>query len=434
MEVAVESSKARRVAFAGCVIVAAFLIAQVAWVWRANADIDAQDPRSIARGAHLIPGNAEAWDRLGRFRQWNFASSDPAGALRDYQRAVRDLPLSSYYWIDLAIAYEQTGNVGKANDAFQRAGAEYPTSAEVAWQYGNFLLRQHQVRNGLDEVHRAVSVDPALTPLAISRVWFSTNDVNVLLDRALPATVAAYFQALDFFLSRHDADSGLVVWNRLVALNQRFALATSFPLLDALISGDRQADTTKVWLEAIRASGSTYEPPLVSSLIWNWRFADPFTNGGLGWRWDSPVGVEINFDQPRIAVPARSVRLDFGGGNNTDLDAPFEYVAVQPNTVYRFTAYLKTEAISTESGIRFAISDPNHGGAVDVTTDNLIGTNPWTEAKADVITGPQTHFLVLRLYRPPSRLFDNKLSGTAWIADVSLKPSIASIEQESSKP
>jgi hypothetical protein len=28
----------------------------------------------------------------------------------------------------------------------------------------------------------------------------------------------------------------------------------------------------------------------------------------------------------------------------------------------------------------------------------------------------------VRLYRRPSRLFENKLSGTAWVADVSLIP------------
>lgn len=431
MEVALGTSKARRALFAGCVIVAVFLIAQAAWVWRANADMGAQSLGSIQRGTQLIPGNAEAWDRLGRFRQWNFANSDPVGAVRDYRRAVQDLPLSSDYWIDLATAYGQTGNIEKASEAFQHAKTEYPASAEVAWQYGNFLLRENQVGKGLDEVHRAVTADPSLTPLAISRVWISTHDVNTLLDRALPQADGAFFQALDFFQSANDVESGLIVWNRLMALNQPFVLANAFPFLDELIAADRGTDAAKVWLEAIHASGVTHEPPLGSSLIWNGRFTEPFANGGLGWRWDSPVGVEINFDQPRVAAPARSVRLDFGGGNNTDLDAPAEYVPVHPNTAYRFSAYLKTESISTESGMRFSISDPNHRGAVDVTTDNLTGTHPWTEAQADIVTGPETHFLVLRLYRPPSRLFENKLSGTAWIADVSLEPSSG---QEPVKP
>ena len=39
-----------------------------------------------------------------------------------------------------------------------------------------------------------------------------------------------------------------------------------------------------------------------------------------------------------------------------------------------------------------------------------------------MVTGPQTHFLVIGLLREPSRLFDNKLSGSVWIADLSLVP------------
>lgn len=432
MELSTGSSKTRRLVFIGCVIAAALLIEQAAWIWRADADIQAQNLNSIERGARLVPGNAEAWDRLGRFRQWNFADPDPAAAVRDYERAVHDLPVSPYYWMDLATAYEQTGHVDEAEAAFQRAKTDYPVSGEVAWQYGNFLLRENQIENGLNEVHRAVVADPLLIPLAISRVWVTTHDVNVLLDHLLPANPRAYFEALDFFQSANDPDASLAVWNGLLRLNQPFALRDTFPLLDELIAAGRADDAKKVWLEAIRACGVPYDPQLDSSVIWNGRFTQPFANGGLGWRWSAPVGVAINFDDPRAAAPARSVRLDFGGGNNTDLEAPYQYVPVQSNSKYQFRGYLKTEAVTTESGIRFAISDPNHPGTVEVRTENLTGTHRWTEVEAEVVTGPQTHFLVVRLYRPPSRLFDNKLSGTAWMADVSLVP--AENQQESPAP
>jgi hypothetical protein len=92
---------------------------------------------------------------------------------------------------------------------------------------------------------------------------------------------------------------------------------------------------------------------------------------------------------------------------------------------YHFHALLRTDQISTESGPRFSISDPNHSGAVNVLTDNLTGTHSWTASEADFAAGPQTHFVVVRLVRYPSRLFDNKLSGTVWIANLSLVPAVA---------
>jgi hypothetical protein len=51
-----------------------------------------------------------------------------------------------------------------------------------------------------------------------------------------------------------------------------------------------------------------------------------------------------------------------------------------------------------------------------------VGSHAWTALDMDVTTSAQTHFLLVRLMRVGSRLFENKLSGTVWIADVSLIP------------
>lgn len=432
MEIPLGSVKDRRLWLFGSFAVSALLIVQAARIWIADDRIDSHELVKIERGANLVPGNADAWDRLGRFRQWDFANPDPAAAIVDYQKAVREDPLSPYYWMDLAGAYEQAGDPSQASEAYERAKAVYPISAEVAWQYGNFLVRQRQAAEGLKDIQGAVRTDPSLLSLAISRVWLSTHDVGVLLDQVLPANTNAYFKALDFFQSTHDAESGLIVWRRLLSLNQPFPFARVFAFLRELIDEDRSEDARKVWLEDVAATGISLTPPPDGSLIWDGRFTQAFSNGGLGWQWDSPLGVAIDFDTPRIPSGARSVRLDFGGGNNTDLDAPFQYVPVEPKHAYHFRGYVKTDRITTESGMRFSLLDPHHPGSVNVTTDNLTGSNPWTAADADFSTGPDTHFVLVRLYRSPSRLFENKLSGTAWVADVLLIPSEP--ESKAAKP
>ena len=75
--------------------------------------------------------------------------------------------------------------------------------------------------------------------------------------------------------------------------------------------------------------------------------------------------------------------------------------------------------------MRFLITDPNHNGAVNLLTDNFTGSHKWTAMDLDVTTGPDTHFLLVHLYRTGSRLFENKLSGTVWLADVTLVPADA---------
>jgi tetratricopeptide (TPR) repeat protein len=423
--------RTRPAILAFAVAAGALLSYQAVRLWLADHRIHSAQLDTIERGAALEPGNAEAWDLLGRYRQLDFANPDPQQSLADYQRAVQNDPLSATFWMNLAGAYEANGDLGSAQHAFERARAVYPQSAEVAWNYGNFLLRQEKDAEGYGEIRHAVRSDPRLLTLAISRVWRSSHDVNVLLDQVLPADVDAYIQALDFFASIRQSDAALAVWQRLTSLQKNVPLARTFPFFEELIQDDRSADAKKVWIEALAAAGLPHEEPLNHSLVWNGDFARDFSNGGLDWRWNSPIGVAIDFDTAPPSYGVRAVRLDFGGGSNLEITRPMQYIPVEPGRTYHFHAYLRTEEITTESGMRFSIEDPNHGDAVNVMTENFMGSHPWTPIDIDVTTGPETHFLMVRLWRAGSRLFENKLSGTAWVADVSLIP--AGIRENSSR-
>jgi tetratricopeptide (TPR) repeat protein len=413
---------ARRAILVFALAAGALISYQAGRLWLADHRIHSTRLEIIERGAALEPGNADAWDLLGRYRQLDFANADPQQELADYQRAVQDDPLNATFWMNLAGAYEENGDLSAAQSAFERARSVYPLSAEVAWNYGNFLLRQGKEAEGYAEIHHAVQSDPKLLTLAISRVWRSSRDVNVLLDQVLPPDVDAYIPALDFFASIRQSDPALAVWRRLISLGKPVALPRTFPFLDELILDDRAADAKQVWIEALAAAGLPQDEPLNHSLIWNGDFSRDFDNGGLSWRWSSPWGVTIDFDSAPPSYGVRTVRLDFGGGRNQEITEPAQYVPVEPSHTYHFHAYMRTEEITTESGMRFSIVDPDHNDAVNALTDNFTGSHPWTALDMDVTTSRETHFLLVRLLRLGSRLFENKLSGTVWIADVSLVP------------
>ena len=430
MDISFENASQRRALLLVSFAAAALISLQAVRIWLADYRLHSDRLEVMEHGAALERGNAEAWDRVGHRRQWDLANPDPAGALADYLQAVQRNPLSAHYWMDLASAYEDTGNLPLARDAFEHARKVYPASAEVAWNYGNFLLRQEQYSEGFAQIQQAVNTDHTLLPLAISRSWRANHDVNLLLNEVLPANVDAYFQALDFFAANHQASAGLAVWQRLLALGKSFTLQRSFPFLDDLIHEDRAEDARRVWREALAAAGVPNEEPQGNSLLWNGDFGRDFVNGGLDWRWVVLPGVAIDFDAPPPAHGPRSLRLEFGGGSNLALDEPSQFVPVEPDRTYHFRATIRTEGITTESGLRFVLTDANHPAGARLVTENLTGTHPWTNLEGDLTTGAQTHFLLLRLHRDPSRLFENKLSGTVWVADVSLVPASA----ESGKP
>jgi len=407
---------------------AAILTYQAIRIWVADYLVHKDRIDQVERGVALESENAAAWERLGRVREADLANPDSAAAIADFQKAVAHVPLSAQYWMDLAIGYESVGNIPAAREAFGRARAAYPASSIVAWVYGNFLLRQGDNDAGFAQINHALQADPRLSdpklvPLAVSRVWHLSQDANVLLNQVLPPDQDAYFQAIDFMVENRQPTAALLIWQRLLSLGKPVELRRSFPILWLLIESDLGADASRVWREALAAAGLPHDEPASPSLIWNGDFARDFLNGGLDWRWNSSlVGASIGFEAPPPSSEGRTLRLDFSGGENLNLMEPQQFVPVEPSRRYHFHALLKTEGLTTENGISFLISDPNHGAAV-VATENFTGTHSWTPVDADYTTTPATHFMSIQVRRAPSRLFDNKLSGTAWISDVSLTPS-----------
>ena len=431
MESATDGRHPHRAVLLVSIAAAAIISYQAGKIWLADDRVRTDRIDQMERGVAIEPGNGAAWDGLGRVRQTDFENPDPIRAVEDFKKAVQRDPLSAEYWMDLAGAYEATGNIPLARDAFDHARAAYPSSAQVAWIYGNFLLRQNAYEEGFAQINRAARTDPNLVPLAISRSWHSDQNVNLLLDKVLPANSNAYFQAIDFMAATNQADPALVIWQRLLSLGKPIALPGSFPLLELLIRTDHAEDASRVWREALSAAGLPHEEPANGSLMWNGNFSREFANGGLDWRWNAPFGAAIEFDAP-LAAEGRSLRLDFAGAANLELSQPLQFVPVAPGRSYHFHAMVRTEGITTESGIFFNITDPNHAGAVNVLTKSFTGSHPWTASDADFATGVDTHFLLVQLRRYQSHLFENRLGGTAWVSGVSLIPA-TSVEQQPAK-
>jgi tetratricopeptide (TPR) repeat protein len=402
--------------------VAALLIFQASELWLASHRLDSKQIGQVERGVALVPGDGAAWDQLGRMRQWDFLNSDLPGAIDDFWKAVGYDPRSAHFWMDLAAAYEESGDDSRAREAYLRAKAVYPASAEVAFHYGNFLLREQEYPGAYAELRRAVATDPTLLPLAISRTWRSSEDVDELLNNVLPANQQAYLEALDFFASIHEVEPGLAVWQRLVALGKGLPIARINSFFEELIREDRADDARRVWREALAAAGLPVDEPTNGNLVFNGNFSHGFLEEGLDWRWTELTDAEMDFDPEPGPNGSRAVRVDFNGGTNLALDEPKQYVPVEPGRSYHFHAYMRTEGITTESGMRFSLADPNHGGAVNLQTVDFTGSRAWTAVESDFTAGPDTHFVLVQLFRSPSRLFENKLEGTVWIADVSLVP------------
>jgi Tetratricopeptide repeat len=373
--------------------------------------------------ARLEPGNAENWYLLGRYWQYTLEEPDPNRAISNFRRALFLNPRSADAWLDLGAVYESEGDFPSARDAYLQARKVYPASATVAWRYGNFLLRQGEVKPAFAEIRRAVYADPTRSAEAFSRCWRVDPDVRAVLDNVIPPDRAAYLDVILELVAADHLNETLTVWQRLVSIHPRMSPADVILLTDFLLQKGHFDDAHRVWQEALLLSDVvTGDPP--TSALWDGGFESNVRGGGFAWIFATPPpGVQVTLDRAQKHSGKQSVRLSFDGKHNTNFDRICTNAAVRPETTYRFSAWVRTQALTSDEGVRFRLywfSD-SHAPAYTDSQDSR-GTQPWTRIEMPWTSGKDVHRARVCVLRNLSGGLAARIQGTAWIDDISLVP------------
>ena len=382
------------------------------------------------RAVQLEPGNPENWYLLGRFWQYNLEDPDTQKAIQDYVISLGFDPCSGRTWAELGTAYELESDIPAAQNAFLRAKEVYPLSAEVAWRYGNFLLRQGRTEEAFKEIHRAVEAEPRRGAEAFSRCLRVEPNVDVIFDRVLPASSAVYADVLRDLATDNQIDNALKVWNRLVALHPHLALQDAYPLVSALLQRKDAAQALRVWDQAAGFAGLSQlrNPP--DSAIWDGGFELGVSGSSFAWFFNSSSGdVQITSDSNEKHSGNRSLRLMFDGKTNINFADVCQYAVVHPSTHYRFSAWMRTAGITTEQGLRFRLGAIGTLDPSVVVTPELHGTQPWTRVEIPWDSTSDAQILQICLVRYPSGLPNGDIQGTAWVDDAVLLPESAESHQ-----
>src|SRR5579863_9173440 len=377
------------------------------------------------RAVELEPGNPETWFLLGRYWQYNIEEPDTKRAIAAYRNALSLDPHSANTWLDLAAAYESEDDAAAARDAFQQAMRVYPISAEVAWRYGNFLLRQNEIPAAFAEIRHAVSVDPKRAAEAVSRSWRLDPDINSIIENVLPPSAPIYLDAIRELDSDAAMDPALTVWDRLRALQPppRITLTDVIPFTDSLVQAHRIEDAHRVWTEAVTLADPMPPPnDAAGSIIWDGGFETGVSGGGFSWVFaPASLGVQSSYDAKEKHSGERSLRLIFDGRRNVDFSGICHIAFVEPDASYRFSAWVHTQALTTDQGVRFRLEWTENAHSASVETPDVHGTQPWTEVSVPwTATGDASRQVRVCIIRKPSDDFGSRIHGSAWIDDVAL--------------
>jgi hypothetical protein len=419
-------SLSRGVVAVGAVLVAVWVCFFGVRSGIAGREAEGDSKKQLERAVRLESRNPEYWYRLGHYQQFNLDEPDLQASIRSLGKAVELNPGYTEAWLDLGTAYELNGDTTDAGNAFGHAKKTYPASADVAWRYGNFLLRQGDPPGALSELKLTLKSDPRRAGAAFSRVYRAAPNINALLDDLLPPVPEAYISAIAEAVDSHQLAVAETMWMRLLTLKPKLEILDFSKLVSALLDNGDYAAARRVWDQG---TGTMSLPALIQpqgSVLWDPSFESGITNEPFAWN-IKPLeeGMHTEYDTQDKLSGKQSLRLTFDGKHNPSTEAACALGVVTPGTKYLFSGWVKAREITGDQGVRFHLRAVGNINVPVSSSKDVRGTATWTLVDAQWTAAPGVHRIEVCVSREPSTNADIHISGDAWVDDVTLVPEAA---------
>src|SRR5260221_279000 len=371
----------------------------------------------------LEPKNPEFWYRLGHYQQFNLEQPDVMAAVVSYEKAIALNPGYAEAWLDLGAAYELDGNTAAAQNAFLRAKKSYPGSADVAWRYGNFLLREGTLPEAFAQLRLALQADPRRAGAVFSRAYRADPDIDAILNDLLPPLPQVYVDAIAEAVDAQQLAVAETIWMRLIKLHPQLQSWQFSKLVGVLQTRHDYEAARRIWDQG---TATMKLPPLVQpqdSVLWDPSFESGLSNTSFAWFFHPLVeGVHAELDTAEKLSGKQSLRLTFDGKHNPGSDLACASGPVIPGTKYLFSGWVKTKNLTGDQGIRFHLKSIGNIQIPVESTRDIRDTTAWTSIEQDWTAGPGVRLVEVCVSREPSTNPDIHISGDAWVDDVTLVP------------
>ena len=339
---------------------------------------------------------------------------DMAVALANLQEALRQNVASPDRWLDVGEALLHLGRTDEAKHCFSQAVALGPQSPQVFWRTAQFYAQIQEPHRSQEYMGKLLELMPQYEQLVFSTYLSGGADVLDPLEYGIPRKSQLPQDYYRYLLTQDLA---------LNDLKKAWEWLQDHSLVDDRLAGDyvdflakkgEYSLATEAWR---RSAGRRDYAFLNPNLVFNGDFESEPLQSGLDWRFSGNTGVQINRDSTVTFSGSSSLQIEFDGGSNSDFNSLTHDVVAQPGH-YHFRAWIRTSELTTDQGIGFRLADPS--GHMSLETMRLIGTHDWMPLDLDFTLSGAVRLLRIEVVRQPSLKFDNKISGTAWIDNISL--------------
>ena len=403
----------RRLAFAGLsLLLVALYLNLAARHYRASRLSQVFELDSLRQASHLAPSNAHYHDRLGRY--FFLVQQDVDAGLERYRAAVALDPYEARYWLDLAAAYQVSGNRQEERKALERALEADPRTPDIAWEVANFYLAEGDVPAAFHQFRPVLEHAPWDVNRTLELCWRATHDVDSVLNQAVPPRPNLYFHFLHVLAGHQETAAAAKVWARLMGLPESFPAKDAFSYLQYLLDQKEVAAAHAAWQQlTARNSLQGYLSP--GNSVVNGGFEQPVLEGGFDWRRVAVPGVSVALDAGEAHSGSRCLRIAFDDTAAAD-GGLIQFVPVEPGAEYYLGAYVKADNLLAPSGPRLAVYDA-YSRALYGMSEEIQGSTPWRELSTKFTVKPDTRLLAVRIVRAPA---SGAIRGTLWLDDVQL--------------
>ena len=352
--------------------------------------------------AHPSPGSSLCRYGGCRFDQI-FAGVDAAGASRDAVAAlVNAAPANPLVWCTYAQVLSVHGETQQAQSAFDHAVSLGPGMSPVLMRAANFDFTHGRREHGFLLSARILSQTDAFDDIIFPYLQPADVPAGALLGTAIPAASRSTRAWLGW-LRAHGSDQDL---------RETWAWMKGNRLLDEKSAGEV---AWTLWNRtSYRTAYALWTDWLgTTQLLANTRFDTAPRETPFDWALAS---------SPAVAV-TRSNGLDvrFSGTENVAFSGVRQFTVVPPGR-YRLSAEVSSDNLTTDQGPFFRIFDPANPARLNAESAPILGTAGRSWITVEFTVASQTKALAVQLERRPSQRFDNRISGTLHIHQVSLVP------------
>jgi hypothetical protein len=413
MQILLNSAGRKRIAIGAGVALCLIYILLAGRLFVASAYGERPELPSLERAARLDSGNADYRNHLGRY--YALVARDPAAAIEPYRAAVQLNPHSARYWFDLASAYQVLGDISNQTWALEHAIEADPTTPDVAWEAANFYLVQGENERALREFHVVLENEPSLAGPSIQFCWRINPDVDMLLRDVVPSNSTAYIAFLTLLMTKQETAATAKVWNAMMASPGQFEPRYAYNYIQYLFDHQDVDEARLAWQQAAPRFGLSSYLPTRNNLIVNGDFNLDVLNGGFDWQYEKQPSVALTLDPSDFHSGHRSLLITFDGPAVNDAGIR-QFIAVQPKTLYDFSAYYKIGEIQGAGAPHLTIQDA-FTRAVLYDSDELKEAGFWKSATGEFTTGDDCKLLVLHIRRLPA---GSPIRGKLWVDDFRL--------------